>query len=83
MASTTGREMWHNSDKQDFKNAVKEFKDKGVEIWKGWDQYEHKYFISNYKVGGGGDMKNMEESLRILHEEAGFGCKCDNYKRSP
>lgn len=29
----------------------------------------------NYKVGGGGDMKNMEEALRILNEDVDFGCK--------
>jgi hypothetical protein len=29
----------------------------------------------NYKVDGGRDMKNMEESLRILNEGADFGCK--------
>lgn len=29
----------------------------------------------NYKVGGGGDMKNMEEALKILNEEADLGCK--------
>lgn len=35
---------------------------------------EHKYFKSMYKVGGG-DMKNMEESLGISHEEEGSGTK--------